>query len=201
MFSASIRDNITYGKPDAIQEEVIEAAKAAQIHDFIMAMPEGYDTWVGERGGTLSGGQKQRIAIARCCLSIPAFCMMYSTSAVDMETEYLIQEALARVMEGRTSFVIAHRLRTAQRADQVVVLEHGKIIQQGRHYDLIQQPGFYLVVADEIQLADEIAAAADAQSDVDAEGTVPLKRPVLAEGISISAVTSAWVATAPARAG
>jgi len=172
LFSATIRDNIIYGKPDATQEEVIEAAKAAQIHDFIMALPDGYETWVGERGGTLSGGQKQRIAIARMLLIDPRVLVLDdSTSAVDMETEYLIQEALARVMEGRTSFVIAHRLRTAQRADQVIVLERGKIIQQGCHDDLIQQPGFYRETY-EIQLADEIAAAANAEAD--AEGTVPL---------------------------
>jgi ABC-type multidrug transport system fused ATPase/permease subunit len=172
LFNASVRDNITYGRPEASQEEIIEAAKAAQIHDFIMSLPDGYDSWVGERGGTLSGGQKQRIAIARMLLIDPRVLVLDdSTSAVDMETEYLIQEALARVMEGRTSFVIAHRLRTAQRADQVVVLEHGRIIQQGRHEDLIQQPGFYRETY-EIQLADEVAAAADA--DADTEGTVPL---------------------------
>ena len=174
LFSATIRDNITYGKPDATQEEIIEAAKAAQIHDFIMVLPDGYQTWVGERGGTLSGGQKQRIAIARMLLIDPRVLVLDdSTSAVDMETEYLIQEALARVMEGRTSFVIAHRLRTAQRADQVVVLERGKIIQQGRHDDLIRQPGFYRETY-EIQLADEIAASAKADADSDAEGTVPI---------------------------
>jgi ATP-binding cassette subfamily B protein len=172
LFSATIRDNITYGRPDATQEEVIEAAKAAQIHDFIMSLPNGYDTWVGERGGTLSGGQKQRVAIARMLLIDPRVLVLDdSTSAVDMETEYMIQTALARVMEGRTSFVIAHRLRTAQRADQVLVLEQGKIVQQGTHDQLIEQPGFYREVY-ELQLADE--AAAKAKSVADAEGTVSL---------------------------
>jgi ABC-type multidrug transport system fused ATPase/permease subunit len=158
LFSASVRDNITYGRPDATFEEVIEAAKAAQMHDFIMSLPDGYDTWVGERGGTLSGGQKQRVAIARMLLIDPRVLVLDdSTSAVDMETEFLIQQALARVMEGRTSFVIAHRLRTAQRADLVIVLDKGRIVQQGTHNDLIQQTGYYREVY-EIQLADQIAA-------------------------------------------
>jgi len=167
LFSASVRDNITYGRPDATQEEIIEAAKAAQLHDFIMTLPEGYETWVGERGGTLSGGQKQRVAIARMLLLDPRVLVLDdSTSAVDMETEYLIQEALARVMEGRTSFVIAHRLRTAQRADQVIVLDKGRVVQRGRHNELIQQPGYYREIY-EIQLADEINAGGGAASEPD----------------------------------
>ncbi|HEY7294045.1 MAG TPA: ABC transporter ATP-binding protein [Dehalococcoidia bacterium] len=158
LFSASIRANITYGKPDASDEEVHAAARAAQLHDFVMSLPDGYETWVGERGVTLSGGQKQRVAIARMLLIDPRVLVLDdSTSAVDMETEYLIQRALANLMEGRTSFVIAHRLRTAQRADQVIVLENGRIVQQGTHAQLIQEPGFYRETY-ELQLADEAAA-------------------------------------------
>jgi ABC-type multidrug transport system fused ATPase/permease subunit len=171
LFNATIRDNIMYGKPEATEEEIIEAAKAAQIHDFIMTMPDGYDTWVGERGGTLSGGQKQRVAIARMLLIDPRVLVLDdSTSAVDMETEFLIQEALAKVMEGRTSFVIAHRLRTAQRADQVIVLDRGRIIQQGTHDQLIREAGFYRETY-ELQLADEVTALGTEHGG--AEGTVP----------------------------
>jgi ATP-binding cassette subfamily B protein len=158
LFSATIRDNLTYGKPDATEEEVMAAARAAQLHDFIMSLPDGYDTWVGERGSTLSGGQKQRMAIARMLLLDPRVLVLDdSTSAVDMETEYLIQEALANLMEGRTTFVIAHRLRTAKRADQVIVLEKGRIVQRGTHAQLIEQPGFYRETY-ELQLQDEAAA-------------------------------------------
>jgi ATP-binding cassette subfamily B protein len=160
-----VRDNINYGRPDATQEEIIEAAKAAQLHDFIMSMPDGYSTWVGERGGTLSGGQKQRVAIARMLLLDPRVLVLDdSTSAVDMETEYLIQEALARVMEGRTSFVIAHRLRTAQRADQVIVLDKGRVVQRGTHDELIKVEGYYREIY-EIQLADEIAAGGESSAE------------------------------------
>jgi ATP-binding cassette subfamily B protein len=164
LFSATIRDNITYGKPDATQEEVEAAARAAQLHDYIVSLPEGYDTWVAERGASLSGGQKQRIAIARMLLIDPRVLVLDdSTSAVDMETEYLIQEALARLMEGRTSFVIAHRLRTAKRADQVIVLEQGRIVQRGTHEELINQPGFYRETY-ELQLQDETDSLATASS-------------------------------------
>ena len=158
LFSASIAENIGYGRPDAAREEIEAAAKTAQLHDYIVSLPEGYDTWVGERGVTLSGGQKQRIAIARTVLMDPRVLVLDdATSAVDMETEYQIQQALAQLMQGRTSFVIAHRLRTAQRADQVLVLERGRIVQQGTHDQLVTQPGFYREMY-ELQLADRDVA-------------------------------------------
>ena len=144
LFTATIRDNIAYGRPDATQEEIEAAARVAQVPSFIASLPHGYDTWVGERGMTLSGGQKQRIAIARMLLLDPKVLVLDdSTSAVDMETEYLIQQALADLMKGRTSFVIAHRLRTVKSADQILVVDKGKIVQRGTHDELVAQGGLY----------------------------------------------------------
>ena len=149
LFSATVRDNIAYGRPEATREEIEEAAKAARIHDFIMTLPEGYDTWVGERGVTLSGGQKQRISIARTLLLDPRILVLDdSTSSVDMKTEFLIQQALAEVMKGRTSFVIAHRLRTIRDADQILVLRDGEIIQRGTHPQLVREHGLYQEIYD-----------------------------------------------------
>jgi ATP-binding cassette subfamily B protein len=161
LFTATIRDNIAYGKPDASQEEIEEAARIAQIHDFIVSLPDGYDTWVGERGMTLSGGQKQRVAIARMLLLNPRILVLDdSTSAVDMETEYLIQQALASLIKGRTSFVIAHRLRTVKEADQILVVDQGRIVQRGRHEELVQQEGLYQQIY-RLQLRDQEEALAD----------------------------------------
>jgi len=145
LFSRTIRENIAYGVDrDVSEEEIIAAAKAAAIHESIMRFPEGYDTLVGERGVTLSGGQKQRIAIARAILRDPRILILDdATSSVDAETEELIQQALFNLMEGRTSFVIAHRFQTVMHADLIIVLDHGEIVQMGSHEELIQQPGFY----------------------------------------------------------
>ncbi len=145
LFSRTIRENIAYGVDREVsEEEIIEAARAAAIHDSIMRFPDGYDTLVGERGVTLSGGQKQRIAIARAILRDPRILILDdATSSVDAETEELIQQALFRLMEGRTSFVIAHRFQTVMHADLIIVLDHGRIVQMGSHEELIQQPGFY----------------------------------------------------------
>jgi ATP-binding cassette subfamily B protein len=155
LFIDTIRENIRYGRTGATDQEVEDAAKAARIHDFIMTLPDGYETWVGERGVTLSGGQKQRISIARTLLLDPAILILDdSTSSVDMETEYLIQQALQDLMKGRTTFVIAQRLRTIRSADQVLVLDRGKVAQRGRHDDLIHEDGIYKRIYD-LELKDQ----------------------------------------------
>ena len=144
LFAATVRENIAYGRPDATEDEVIDAARAAQAHDFIMEMPYGYETRVGERGSTLSGGQKQRIAIARALLKDPRILILDDAmSSVDTETERLIQKALERLMQGRTSFVIAQRLSTVRMADQILVLDKGRIAAQGTHQELLQTSGLY----------------------------------------------------------
>ena len=145
LFSRTIRDNITYGVNRALpDEEVGEAARAAAIHDVILSFPNGYDTKVGERGVTLSGGQKQRLTIARTLLKDPRILILDdATSSVDTETEAAIREALEKLMPGRTSFVIAHRIQTVMEADLILVLEDGRIVQCGRHDELINQPGMY----------------------------------------------------------
>jgi ATP-binding cassette subfamily B protein len=144
LFSASIRENISYGKPDATQQEIEEAARVAQLHDFIVSLPEGYNTWVGERGITLSGGQKQRLAIARTILLNPRIIIMDDvTSSVDMGTEYLLRQALDALLAGRTTFIIAQRLRSVQMADLILVLEDGQVVERGTHAQLITRDSFY----------------------------------------------------------
>ncbi len=144
MFYRSIGDNLRIGKPDATQAEIEEAAKLAEAHDFIMRQPQGYETLVGERGTTLSGGERQRLAIARALLKNPPILILdEATSALDSITEARIQKALKVLMQGRTTFVIAHRLSTIRDADQVVVLEHGRIAEQGRYAELIDQGGVF----------------------------------------------------------
>jgi ATP-binding cassette subfamily B protein len=144
LFAATIRENISFGRPDATQAEIEAAARDAQAHDFILHTPKGYDTDVGERGITLSGGQKQRLAIARALLTDPRILILDdATSSVDTETEHLIQLALERVMHGRTTFVIAHRLSTVQRADLILVLEKGRLVARGKHEELLRTSALY----------------------------------------------------------
>jgi len=144
LFSGTIRDNIAFGRPDAQMVEVVAAAKAAKAHDFITEFPDGYDTWVGERGVTLSGGQKQRAAIARALLTNPRILILDdSTSSVDVTTEGRIQAALEELMKGRTSFVIAQRISTVLNADQILVLERGRVVAQGTHEELMETSPIY----------------------------------------------------------
>lgn len=144
IFSDSVRFNILMGKPDATEEEVIEAAKAANAHDFIMELPDGYDTSIGERGVKLSGGQKQRIAIARVFLKSPEILIFdEATSALDLESEHLIQQSLFRLAENRTTFIVAHRLSTITHADKIVVIENGRLAEMGSHDELMKQQGAY----------------------------------------------------------
>jgi ATP-binding cassette subfamily B protein len=155
LFSNRISENIAYGRSDATRDEIIVAAKAARAHDFIMKFPQEYDTLVGERGVTLSGGQKQRIAIARALLKNPRILILDdSTSSVDTETEHEIQQALAELMSGRTTFIIAQRLLTLKNADCILVLNHGRIVQRGNHEDLLQTDGLYREIYD-LQLKDQ----------------------------------------------
>lgn len=172
LFNATIRENIAFGVVGATEEQIVEAAKAARIHDFILALPDGYDTWVGERGVTLSGGQKQRVAIARTLLLDPSILVLDdSTSSVDMETEYLIQQALEEVMRGRTTFVVASRLRTIKNADQILVLERGRIVERGTHATLLQRNGPYARLYD-LQLREQEefeAQMLDTHSDLQTE--------------------------------
>lgn len=144
LFHDTIRKNICFGKPDATEEEMIEAAKKARCHDFIMALPDGYDTVVGEGGGSLSGGEKQRISIARAILKdAPIIILDEATASVDPENEHLIQAALSELTKGKTIVTIAHRLATIEQADQILVVDDGQIVQRGTHKELVEVPGKY----------------------------------------------------------
>ena len=144
LFNASIRDNILYGKLDATDEEIIEAAKRANIHDYIMTLEQGYDTQIGERGVRLSGGQKQRLSIARVFLKNPPILILdEATSALDNTTEILIQQALDELCVGRTTLVVAHRLSTIKNADEIAVVDGGRIVEQGTHAELLERDSEY----------------------------------------------------------
>jgi ATP-binding cassette subfamily B protein len=162
LFHASIRENLMYARPDATEAEMTAAAKAAYIHDFIQSLPEGYDTVVGERGHRLSGGEKQRVAIARVILKNPRVLILdEATSNLDSESEHLIQVALRPLFEGRTSLVIAHRLSTILAADIILVMDHGELVEQGRHADLLKENGLYArLYHRQFETADQLATPA-----------------------------------------
>lgn len=163
LFHATVRENLRFAKPDATDAEVEQAARAAQVHELISSLPQGYDTVVGERGYRFSGGEKQRIAIARTVLRNPPILVLdEATSALDTQTERLVQEALERLAEGRTTIAIAHRLSTVRDADQIVVLDHGRVVEIGRHADLIAAGGRYaaLVARDHDSVLDDGAPTA-----------------------------------------
>jgi len=144
LFPFSIAENIAYGRPGARREEIVEAARAANAHEFVVGLPDGYDTVVGERGATLSGGERQRVAIARALLKdAPVLILDEPTSALDAETEASLLQALDRLMAGRTTVIIAHRLSTIRRADQILVLREGRIVERGSHRQLIDLDGHY----------------------------------------------------------
>ena len=175
LFDATIRDNIAYGVSNATEADIVNAAKIAQLHDQIMNLSDGYDTWVGERGSTLSGGQRQRLSIARTVLVNPPILILDdSTSSVDVETERQIHQAMVNVMQGRTTFVIAHRLSTVREADQILVLKDGNIAERGNHNELMARPGLYRDIY-ELQLRPQEEVLLDA-----AVGNIPAPAAVAA---------------------
>ena len=176
-FAATIKDNIAYGREDASMDDIVRAAKVAQLHDFIESLPKGYETWVGERGITLSGGQRQRLAIARTILLDPPILIMDdSTSSVDVGTEQQIQEALAEVVKGRTTFVIAHRISTVREVDLIVVLENGEVVERGTHDELLSRDSRYRRIYDlQIRPREE---EADSQAEIDAITSSSVRAPM-----------------------
>jgi ABC-type multidrug transport system fused ATPase/permease subunit len=172
LFSGTISENIGYGRPGATQEEIEEAAKGANAHDFITRLPDGYRTVLGERGTKISGGERQRVAVARAFLrDAPILILDEPTSSIDSKTETVILDALEKLMEGRTTIMIAHRLSTVRGVDQILVLDHGEIVQRGTHQELVEQDGLYRTLWEaqtrvrgprraELQIADDVAAAA-----------------------------------------
>jgi len=158
LFDATVRENIAYGRPDASQAEIVNAAEASGAADFIRHLPDGYDTHVGPRGARLSGGQRQRVAIARAMLKdAPILLLDEATSALDAESERAVQDAVARLAEGRTTIIVAHRLATVKQADRIVVMQDGGIVAEGTHDQLVAQGGLYARLA-RLQFTDGLAA-------------------------------------------
>ncbi len=188
LFTASIKENIAYGIADASLEDVVRAAKVAQLHDHISSLPDGYDTWVGERGVTLSGGQRQRLSMARTILIDPPVLILDdSTSSVDVETERLIHRAMTQVMKGRTTFVIAHRLSSVREADLILVMKDGKIVEQGTHQELISRGGIYqdiyeLQLRPQEQVLLDAALPAETHSALSAQARRPQSESIAGDG-------------------
>jgi ABC-type multidrug transport system fused ATPase/permease subunit len=173
LFTTTIKENIAYGRVNASDDDIVRAAKVAQLHDFIESLPDGYETEIGERGSTLSGGQRQRMSIARAVLLDPPVLILDdSTSSVDIQTEDQIRQAMESVMEGRTTFVIAHRLSTVHRADAIVVLKDGRIIERGAHQELLALDGLYRQIYD-LQLRPQEEVMRDMESPVLADHIAP----------------------------
>ena len=173
LFTTTVKGNIAYGRVEASHDDIVRAAKVAQLHDFIESLPDGYETEIGERGSTLSGGQRQRMSIARAVLLDPPVLILDdSTSSVDVETEDQIRQAMESVMEGRTTFVIAHRLSTVHRADAIIVLEDGRIIERGTHQELLASDGLYRQIY-ELQLRPQEEVMRDVESPALADHNVP----------------------------
>jgi ABC-type transport system involved in Fe-S cluster assembly fused permease/ATPase subunit len=186
LFNDTIRYNIRYGRPDATDEEVVEAARMAQIHDFVMSLPKGYDSLVGERGLKLSGGEKQRVSIARTILKGPPILILdEATSALDSFTEHQIQEALKKVSENRTTLVIAHRLSTVIDADEIIVLERGQVAERGTHEELLSENGIYAAMWNrqrQVEQAREILK--EAENEVAAVGIRDVEARERAAGVT-----------------
>jgi ATP-binding cassette subfamily B protein len=172
LFSSTIKENIAYGKPNATMKDIVDAAKAAEAHDFITAFPEGYNTLIGERGSTLSGGQKQRVAIARALLKNPGILILDdSTSSVDIETEYQIQKALQALLANRTTFVITQRLSTIKNAHKIIVLDQGEIAEIGTHEELVKNDGLYRRIYET-----QLAAQAKPEAQTQPSGNIKQKK-------------------------